>query len=611
MEFQDRIAVPSPASGVAGSVGALRLVVGLAQGIYLYFLLDAAQAHGWPATVPMLFTPLVLMGLFKPPVVVSALGYLSRRQLQLWAGAIALLVAALGVYAVWRMGAPASAVERDSALPWAPLAMILVPWTFIAHALVMAGAQDRRRIASYPTYFEIAWKLIVQLAFSAGFVGALWLILLLGSQLFLLVQLSFLAELLPKPWFALPVTATAWTCAMHITDVRPAIVRGIRNLLLTLFSWILPVMTLLVGGFLLALPFTGLAPLWATRHAAAELLVAAGAFVVLINAAWQDGAAMNEAPLAIRLSVRIAAVLLVPVTVIAAYALALRVGAYGWTSERVIAAACTLVAACYSLGYASAALRDRTLAAIARVNITAALVVLATVLALLSPLADPVRLAVNSQVARLESGKVAVDKFDFAWLRFDGQRYGLDALARLDAGASGPNAALLRQRIAAARALKYRFATDAEPAAPVDVAANIRVWPKGAKLPENFLHEQWRHQAARRGYPACLWETRQLCDAVMLDLTGDGKQQILLVGEKPFSGGGVFSEDDDGHWRLVGIMPEEMAGCSLQQALQAGNLEVLAPTLNDVRVAGQRIHFDTPHAPSVQCPMKTEPPSGR
>lgn len=611
MELQDRIAAPSPASGFAGNIGALRLVVGLAQGIYLYLLLDAAQNHSWPSTQALLFTPLVLMGLFKPAVVVSALGYLSRRQLQLWAATIALLVAALGVYGVWRMGAPAAAMlQADSALPWAPLAAILVPWTFIAHSLVMAGAQDRRRIATYPRYFEVAWKLIVQLAFSAVFVGALWLILLLGSQLFLLLRLSFLFELLHKPWFALPVTATAWTCAMHITDVRPAIVRGIRNLLLTLLSWILPVMTLLVGAFLLTLPFTGLAPLWATRHAAAELLAAAGAFVVLINAAWQDGSStVAEAPLAIRLSARIAALLLVPVTAIAGYALALRVGAYGWTSDRVIAAACVLVAACYSIGYASAALRDRTLAAIARVNITTALVVLATVLALLSPLADPVRLAVNSQVARLEAGKVTADQFDFAWLRFSGQRYGEEALARLDAGASGPNAALLRQKIAEARKLKYRTFAPPEPAAPVDLAANVRVWPKGARLPDNFLHENWRDTARVPGYPSCLKEAGEQCDAVMLDLTGDGKVEILLVGEKPFSGGGVFGEDDQGHWSLLGTIPMELAGCSLHEALQAGNLQVLAPTLNDVEIAGQRIHFDSPHLPGVACPQRKNGPA--
>ncbi len=604
MEVQDRIAAPSPASGFAAGTGALRLAVGLAQGIYLYLLFEAAQARSWPATVPLLFTPLVLMGLFKPAVVVSALGYLSRRQLQLWAATVAVTVGALGVYGVWRMDVPPTFLPPQSALPWTPLAVVLVPWCFIAHALVMAGVADRRRIASYTSYFEIAWKLIVQLAFSAVFVGALWLILLLGSQLFLLVQLNFLHELMRKPWFALPVTATAWTCAMHITDVRPAIVRGIRNLLLTLLSWILPVMTLLVGGFLLALPFTGLAPLWATRHAAAELLVAAGAFVVLINAAWQDGAAIGEAPLAIRLSVRIAAVVLVPVTALAAYALALRVGAYGWTSDRVIAAACALVAGCYSIGYAGAAVRDAALASIARVNITAALVVLATVLALLSPLADPVRLAVNSQVARLESGKVAVEQFDFAWLRFQGERYGTAALARLEATASGPNAALLRQRAAEARKRTHWTPRGTEPGAPVDVAANIQVWPKGATLPGNFLHQGWQDAGPGDGYPTCLWQAGERCDAVMLDLTGDGKMEILVAGEKPFAGGGVFGEDDDGRWRLLGTIPMELAGCPLHAALAAGQLQVLAPTLNDVQLAGQRIHFDTPRAARTACPRE-------
>lgn len=608
MEVQTSIAAPSPARGFTGSTGAARLAVGLTQGIVLYLLFNAAQTHAWPATRLMLFAPLVLLALFPPAIVVSGLGYLNRRQLDLWAGAAAVVVALLGVYGVWRM--PVRPMPwPDSAVPWAPLAAILVPWTFIAHALVMAGAQDKRRVASYPSYFEVAWKLVVQLGFSAVFVGALWLILQLGAGLFMLVRLSFLSDLLHKPWFALPVTTTAWTCAMHVTDVRPAIVHGIRNLLLSLLSWILPVMTLLVGAFLVALPFTGLAPLWATRHAAAELLAAAGAFVVLINAAWQEGpATLAQAPRAIRLSVRMAALLLLPVTALAADALAQRVGAYGWTSGRVVAAACLLVAACYSVGYAAAAVRGGSLASIASVNIATAVVVLVTVLALLSPLADPVRVAVNSQVARLASGKVPVARFDFAWLRFHGQRFGQEALARLDASASGPDAALLRQRIADVRKLKFANMPPAEPTEAFAPGANIRTWPAGAQLPESFLREDWRNVPSAPDFPDCLRRAGKHCDAVMLDVTGDGKPEVLLMGEEPFSGGGVFGEDGQGRWTLLGTVPMEWAGCPMGEALKAGDVRALPPALNDVQIAGQRVHFESPHLPGTPCPQPPKAP---
>jgi hypothetical protein len=605
MEYQDRIASPSPAQGFAdNSIGASRLAVGVAQGIFLYLLLDASQQHRWPATEPLLFTPLFLLAVFVPALLISGLGHFSRHQLQLWCATAAATLVLLGLYGAWRLAAPPDALPRDSALPWAPLAAAFVPWFFIAHSLVLAGVRDQRRVASYPTYFEVAWKLIVQLAFSAFFVGAMWLVLTLGAQLFLLIRLDFLAKLLPKPWFALPVSATAWACAMHVTDVRPAIVRSIRNLLLSLLSWILPLMTLLVGGFLASLPFTGLAPLWATRHAATELLVAAGAFVVLINAAWQEGGeTLAHAPIPVRLSARVAALLLVPVAAIAGYALALRVSEYGWTSDRVVAAACVLVASCYALGYAAAALRTRTLAAVAQVNIATAVVVLAAGLALLSPLADPVRLAVNSQVARLESGKVPVDKFDFAWLRFEGERFGQAALARLEAGTRGPNAQLMRQRIADARKLKNRFSRGVEPAVPVDLAVNVHVWPQGSRLPDSFMRDRWLDAAGVAGLPDCMRKADKVCDATSLDLTGDGKPEVLLVGAEPFTGSAVLQENEEGHWRVIGTMPMELAGCtSVADVVRSGAVRPAQPLLQDLELAGVHVRLEAPHVGGFACP---------
>jgi hypothetical protein len=616
MEYQDSVATPPPARGfVDNSVGASRLAVGLAQGIFLYLILEAWQTQSWPATRPLLFTPLFLLAVFVPALLISSLGHLNRRQLDLWCGGAAITVVLLGIYGVWRMSGPLTPSAASQApIPWAPLTAVLVPWFFIAHALVMAGVRDRRRLASYHSYFEIAWKLLVQMAFSALFVGVLWLVLMLGAQLFLLVRLNFLAELLPKRWFAFPVTAMAWSCAMHVTDVRPGIVSSIRNLLLGLLSWILPVMTLLVGGFVLTLPFTGLAPLWATKLAASLLLVVCGFFVVLINAAWQEGPeTLARAPVIVRLSMRIAALLLVPVAAIAAYALALRVTEYGWTSERVVAAACVLVAACYALGYAGAALRNRLAPAIATVNIATALVVLATCLALLSPLADPVRLAVNSQVARLQSGKVAVEKFDFVWLNVSAGRWGKEALARLDAGAGGPQAALLRERIAQARATPGPAGRADGPLAPPDLASNVHVWPEGAHLPASFLHQQWGTAATLSLLPDCLRRSGKTCEATLVDLTGDGKPEVLLVGSAVFDRSAVLQEDEQGNWRPIGMLPVELAGCeSVRDAIKSGAVQAAPPLANDLDINGTRVRLEGPANGAFACPkLKAATPPSR
>jgi hypothetical protein len=279
------------------------------------------------------------------------------------AAAAALVLAGLGCWDGWRNGDlpllpltapdgtpnyPVSGQDRLT-YPAVELVFLAAAALFVTHCLVVAGVRERRRIASYASYFDTAWTCGVQLAFSALFTGVTWLVLVLGAQLFELLSLHFLTRLLHKQWFWIPVTAFAFACAMHLTDVRPAIVRGIRSLLLTLMSWLLPVTVVLVGGFLLTLPFTGLAPLWSTRRAAAVLLVASGALVVLVNAAWQGGGEAAVAR-AVRWAARVACLLLAPRVLVAIHALYLRVHEHGWTCDRVYAAACMLVAACYAAG---------------------------------------------------------------------------------------------------------------------------------------------------------------------------------------------------------------------------------------------------------------------
>jgi hypothetical protein len=598
-----------PESLVTARVATARLGIGLVQGSLLFLLYHASQHQAWPATEPLLFAPLLLMALLAPLVLVSSLGHMTRRQTLRWVACATILAAALGWYDVWRgadLAAPTASRPPDGpgtgGIPSGPLCVFVVIGLFIAHTLVLAAVRDRRRIAAYSTYFETAWKLAVQLAFSGLFVGATWLVLTLGAQLFMLVKLGFLKDVISEPWFAIPVTAFAFSCAMHLTDVRPAIVRGIRTLLLMLMSWILPVMTLLVGGFLLSLPFTGLAPLWATRHAGSVLLLADALFIVLINAAWQNGETGSTVALLVRLCARAAAVLLVPLTLLAIYALALRVHEYGWTDDRIHAAACLLVASCYAAGYAQAALRRGWLLTIARVNIATAFVVLATLLLVFSPLADPARLSVNDQVDRLLSGKVPPAKFDFAYLRFEGLRFGRAALARLDATASGPNAASIRERIAAARSLQGRPVRTSPELPPQDIAKNVHMWPKGARLPASFVAPSISIDGAV--VPACLREAGQPCDAVLLDLTGDGKPEIVLLSATA-GPSAVMAEDDKGQWQAIAWLPYETSGCStLRDALVAGKVRAVPSAMNDIEIGGQRLPLRGRLVKAPECRKK-------
>ena len=586
-------------AGVSRRVMALRLAVGLAQGALLYWLYQADRGGWWPAGAPYVMTPLLMACALLPAMLISAMGHMAPKKVAQWMAVAAGVVLLMALHAVSRdagVGRNAGKLARG-AFTWmsGPAMIFGAVFLYIAHSLVMAGAADKRRVASYDTYFELAWKLAVQLMFSAFFVGVLWLVLLMGSGLFAMVKLGFLKQMMEESWFVVPVICFAWSCAMHITDVRPAIVRGIRSLLLVLLSWILPVAALIVSGFLCALPFTGLDALWATRHATSLLLAADAVLIVLINAAFQNGRA--KAALAVRVSARVASLLILPLTAIAVYALGLRVHDYGWTSDRVIAAACLVVAGCYALGYAWAAHRYETwLCPIANVNVATAFVVLAVLLALFTPIADPARLSVNNQLARLEKGRTKAADFDFHYLRFEGQRYGQEALVRLSQQTSGADAALIRELAAKTLKETNRW-RDGPPVAPVSIADNVKVWPATAKLPASFVAQKWS-QVDDHTVPPCLVVRGGGCDALVLDVDGDGKPEVMLFNTGPFSAAPLYTERADGKWVVAGHLDASDNECApLIEKLKAGQYTLVAPRMKALEVAGQVLQFQSEFGP--------------
>src|ERR1700733_2824870 len=338
------------------------LAVGLLQGLALYLLYSAADAKSGPATDGLVFAPLLFVSLFIPLIVSVSVGSVRTGTLIVWAAIAALIVAGFAWYDIWH-DMPLQWIESGRDKPgWAPhiipsfgVLFFAMVGLFIGQSLITGVDAEHRVIASYPAHFDVAWKLAVQLVLTVAFVGVFWGLLELGSELFALINIQFFAKLIVHDWFAIPVTALATAAAIHLTDVRAALVRGARTLVLVLLAWLLPLMVVIIGGFLASLIFTGLEPLWNTRYAAGYLLTASAVLVILINATYQDGHAERQAPRILRYAGSIASLTLMPLAIISGYALLLRVRQYGWTSDRIASAACLVMASWYAIGYSGAA----------------------------------------------------------------------------------------------------------------------------------------------------------------------------------------------------------------------------------------------------------------
>jgi len=581
------------------TIAGARLASGLAQGVGLYLLTEAQEHKGWPAGTPTLFGALLLAFAFAPVVVIGGLGRMRPVTLAAWTLVAAVLLAAFGwhdIYAgVWS-GLP----DPARLVPAFPVFLFAAVFVFVGHHLVGPADEARRLIAPYRLYFDWAWKDAVQIALACGFVGVLWVALRLGGELFALIGIDAVKKTIEQRWFWIPVTCVAFAAAVQLTDVRVALIRGVRTVGLVLLSWLLPVMTVIVVAFLAALPLTGLAPLFGTRSGASTVLSASAALIVLLSAAYQDGETMI--PAVLRWAGRAAALALVPLVLIAADALQLRIGQYGLTPARIEAVACAVIAAGFAAGYAFAAIRRNGpwMRPLELTNVVMARIAMLAILLLFTPIADPARLAVDDQVGRLLAGKTAPDKFDFDFLTYKAGRYGSDALTRLAALKGAPRNVQIAALAVAGQQAQH---PDVQPP-PTTLAQRLNVYPKGATAPASFLSQDWSQSQSNED---CF--INQVppggCDAYVVDIDGDGAPEVLITADTGAAGVTLeVYKQIEGRWVRIGDLNAVCADSVA--ALRAGQVKLVPRTGVDVELAGRRLSL----IPSVNadCPP-SQPPS--
>ncbi len=577
-------------------LGPIRLGIGLLQGLGLYGLHRVSDGPAtWGATHPLLFGPLLLVTALLPIMLLAAVGRLRPVTLAIWTAVAGVTLPLLGLHDIARQSA-----ETLQGPPFLspPVILFSAAALFISHHLVAAADLEGRRVPAFAALFDTASKAVVQLALSIGFTGAFWILLTLGSALFKVIGLDFLEDLLRKAWFAIPVTFLVFATAVHLTDVRDGLIRGVRTVGLMLLSWLLLVMTVLAAGFVAALPFTGLDGLWETGNGTSLVLAAAAALIILINTAYQDGRLDNLPPLVLRIAVRVAAVLITPLIVLAVWGLSLRIGQYGLTPDRIIAGACALVGAAFAAGYGWAALspfwrKGDWMRPLEPTTIWAAVLAVALILLLFSPVLDPARLSVADQVARLERGTVTADKFDYRFLRFESGKAGQAALERLTRSSD----AEVARRARDAQTADDRWGTRA--AAPVQVEKpTISSWPSGTTLPDTFLPQGTRFHDERA---QCRAESD--CVATSSDLNGDGRAEILLGTPHSLE---IFEAQANGTWLAVGYY--DASNCKNgAKLIREGGLQIRRSPWPDITIGGLNLDFQSWTNTCPKAPPSTGP----
>ena len=530
------------------------VLIALSQGLLLWLARTGQAHHVWPFSELGGCICWYTLVLGVPSTM--TLTVVRLRDTRYWQN-IAIVGAALALLAAWAMWSATGAPGLRSGEVLGPYGATTTLALFVALPWLQSRIEHGRWCAPYADLFEHAWQNALTLALTLVFVGICWGVLQLWAELFALVKIDFFRDLFREPAFAYLATGGMAGLGILIARTQEKPIRIARQIVLAVFAGLLPLIAFIAALFAISLVFTGLDPLWKTRHAATILLWLVATTIVFANAVHQDG--RNAAPYPAWLRRVIDAGLLVlPIfAAIALYALHLRIEQYGWTQERWWATLASIVLAAYACGYAFAVVR-RTgawLAPLGKVNIAMSLVMIALVGASNSPLLDPHRLAVNDQLARWSDGRTDASHLDLDHLRFDSGRRGYLAAQALEDDAKVKADAKLADRLDKTLKRTQRYAwsnaqekreravsTIEQLAALVRPAANSPA-PDASLLAAVLASDAAKTQCRQTGSE---------CIYIAQDIDGDGSIDALLcdvdIGNVPTC---QLWDHADGHWRSV------------------------------------------------------------
>lgn len=473
-----------------------------------------------------------------------------------------------------------------------PVGTVLL-WSQLALAYILTPFIQARNSAhqggfDYNALYRHAWNNGLLLFMALVMLGVFWLLILLWAGLFRMLGVDYFIDLFSSSGFIWIASSTVVAVGLRIGLERIQVVDALRNVLQAMCRFLLPMTAVILLLFVLFLPFTGLEPLWATRHATPILLSLVFAHLALLNGVAQDGQQTADYPRPLRLLVDISSIGLLVLVALAIHALWLRIDQYGLTPDRVLAALLALMALLHGLALLAAVLRrggPGWLSGLTRSNPPLALLSACLLVVMYVPALSPLQLSAANQYQRLLDHSVPVERTDLATLRFKLGEPGRRYLEQL------------RQRVEQA-----------------DLDATRREYLKAALQRLEGTNSYWAWTSApaeTETLPALPWLGESLdddgslarvigahhCDATddcalfAVDLDADGQPEVLLLrGVRPRAIS-VFGRRAEqwrhlGHLRVPDGSPEKNV---IAARLGSGAFELIAPRYQALEIDGVRL----------------------
>jgi hypothetical protein len=457
----------------------LLALIGLIAAIVMHQLTDRGLGYGQVPHLPAFWRYALACGIGAGAL---SFGFGLERVRWQWSIAFGLAVGIVTGLVLYWSGSPKGGFSFD--WPAASLFLSVV----IMVPLFQAARDENGPRFPYAEVHGHAWTSVVLWGACWVFVGITFALAWLLAALFALIGLTFLKTFLSHDWAAAGLAGAAFGAALGLLRDRDGVVRLLQRVVTAVLAVLAPVLAIGLAFFLLALPFTGLHALWdATKATTPILLGCVIGALILANAVIGNGAEEELPNPVLRTGATILAACMLPLAIIAAIATGLRIGQYGFSPDRLWALVFVIFASAYGVAYWAALLRGRTGWAVfaRRANLKLTFAIAGVALFVATPILSFNAISAHDQVARLESGKVTIDTFDWAALAFDFGDPGRAALKRLSASINA--AVAVRARDVAKKDNRWEVAQiDGNRRDADALTARLRVLPKPVPVPQDL-----------------------------------------------------------------------------------------------------------------------------
>ena len=551
------------------------IFIGLLQGALCYLLMTYLVPHnddwlfyGMPATIAITSALLLTVVSFK------------QRALWYWMALIFVVVLAMSAWLKWQVEDSDKWRQHEVFMfyGWRLLlmAMLALPW--IQYSLHVSREQAR-----YPHFYRQLWlnALTLLIVFVAN--GLFWLVLLLWSEMFKLVGIPFFSTLFfDTDWFGYVAFGLITALAVVLARTQSRLVTAVQKLLTFIATGLLPLVALLALMFILTLPFTGLEAI-SQRVSAAGLMSTLTLLLLLLMAIVREP--QKEAlpyPGALRYLIKCALAVTPIYTLIAGWALWVRIQQYGWTPERLYGVLVVVVLLVWSFGYLASILRRgrNPLELQGPVILGVSLLALGLLVLLSSPVIDAWRISVNSHMGLYHSGKIKPDQVSLYMLDHSGKpgRAALEALQKDVA---------FNQDSKRRRDLNSLLQGSRDPVKELtatQLVSKVVIAP-GSEKPDDAF---WTFVKAQ-GYRITSCAEQNACVLVSQDLNADGHPEQVLYA---FGDGEslVFGMQKN-KWDLLAVarLPEGFNKDKLLQAVANQQLGSAPRIWRDITIDGKRL----------------------